>query len=329
MTNDLIERYIYAVTKKLPAKQQRDISEELRTLIADMLEERCGDVVPAEKDVRVILTELGTPNELSEKYDTSGKTCLIGAPYYATYRLVLKIVLICVTFGMTLATAISLAASPAQPWYESAFQWLGMLWSGLLQAFAFVTLLFAIFYHKGVKLDQDTSLDDLPPVPKKDEMISKWEPVFGIAISVLFLAVFLVAPQIFCAILPMDGAAELIPIFQTETVRGTWYLIVAFSVAGIAREIVRLLEGSYTRKVLAATLVTDVISAILSIWWLTNDQLINPAFIARFEALFSGDAAFIGTVFANFQHFFLGVLLFALALDAVTTTVKTLRRRAG
>lgn len=64
--NDLIERYIYAVTKRLPQKVQKDISDELRTLIDDMLAERCGELVPEEKDIRVVLTELGTPEELYE-----------------------------------------------------------------------------------------------------------------------------------------------------------------------------------------------------------------------------------------------------------------------
>lgn len=66
MKNDLIERYIYAVTKRLPQKVQKDISDELRTLIDDMLAERCGELVPEEKDIRVVLTELGTPEELYE-----------------------------------------------------------------------------------------------------------------------------------------------------------------------------------------------------------------------------------------------------------------------
>ena len=35
MKNDLIERYIYAVTKRLPQKDQKDISDELRTLNDD------------------------------------------------------------------------------------------------------------------------------------------------------------------------------------------------------------------------------------------------------------------------------------------------------
>ena len=107
MKNDLIERYIYAVTKRLPQKVQKDISDELRTLIDDMLVERCGELVPEEKDIRVVLTELGTPEELYEKYNPDNKKCLIGSPYYSTYKYVLKIVMICTIFGIILANIIS------------------------------------------------------------------------------------------------------------------------------------------------------------------------------------------------------------------------------
>ena len=79
MKNDLIERYIYAVTKQLPKKNREDVSMELRGLIDDMLSERCA-VEPTERDVRDVLTELGTPRELYAKYDEDADKCLIGQP---------------------------------------------------------------------------------------------------------------------------------------------------------------------------------------------------------------------------------------------------------
>ena len=83
--NDLIERYLYAITRRLPAKQRADVAEELRTLISDMLDERCGSLPPTAKDVRVVLTELGTPGEMVRKYTSGEGECLIGQPYYAQY----------------------------------------------------------------------------------------------------------------------------------------------------------------------------------------------------------------------------------------------------
>ena len=65
---DLIERYIYAVTKKLPKRMREDISKELYSLIMDMLESRCGEIKPTDKDIRVVLTELGTPSDLANNF---------------------------------------------------------------------------------------------------------------------------------------------------------------------------------------------------------------------------------------------------------------------
>ncbi len=66
-----------------------------------MLEERCGDVMPTEHDIRVVLTELGTPAELASKYKSETQDCLIGQPYYNLYVYVLKIVTACVIGDVT------------------------------------------------------------------------------------------------------------------------------------------------------------------------------------------------------------------------------------
>ena len=113
MENDLIARYLYAVTKRMPRKKREDVTRELQSLIEDMLAERCGPVTPTEKDIRVVLTELGTPQELYEKYDEGGKKCLIGPPYYGTYCFVLKIILSCSAFGLTLAAIILQILEPS------------------------------------------------------------------------------------------------------------------------------------------------------------------------------------------------------------------------
>lgn len=321
MNNDLVERYIYAVTKRLPGKTRNDVARELQTLIADMLEERCGDVLPTEKDIRVVLTELGTPGELSEQYMGDGKKCLIGPPYYVTYVYVLKIVLVSAAFGMTLAFLLSIWTEGKGDtlWFQEVFRLAGMLLSGSLSAFGFVTLIFAYFYHKEIPIDGNFGLDNLPPVPAKKEQISKGEAIFGIVISVLFMLVFLICPQIFCAV---TGEGEMIPIFSVGTIKETWYIIVVFGILGIIREIVKLTDGKYTRRVMLTTVVTDLLSALCTVWWLCRKGIMNPEFTAKIGGLFEGESDFIMNLFANFQYFFMGVILFALLLDAATTVAK-------
>ena len=171
----------------------------------------------------------------------------------------------------------------------------------------------------GISLDNYSGLDDLPPVPKKKQQISRGETIFGIGISVVFLIVFLVCPQIFCAI-TKDG--ELIPILSTEVIRNTWYIIVIFSALGIFREIVKLLDGKYTGRVVITTVITDLLSALCSFWWLLRKDIINPEFAGKIGELFEGDGAFITEIFSHFQYFFLGVILFALLLDIMNAVIK-------
>lgn len=320
MKNDIIERYIYAVTKKLPGKTKDDVAKELDSLIDDMLKERCGNMVPTEKDVKVVLTELGTPTELYEQYAGDGKRWLIGPNYYHTYLFVLKLVLVCEVVGLTIATLVAAVVNGQEMiWYQAIWQWFGMIVSGSISAFGFVTALFAFFEYKEISLDTGSGFDDLPPVPKKEERISKGETIFGIAVSIIFLVVFLICPEIFtCGVI--NG--KMIPIFSTQVIRNTWYILFVFSALGITRDVVKLIDGKYTKRVMLTTTITDFLSAACTVWWLTNKNIANPEFVSGVSALFEGESAFIANVFANFQYFFMGVILFALLLDVVITIAK-------
>lgn len=318
MNNDLIERYIYAVTKRLPRKNREDVSLELRGLIEDMLEERCGVEQPTEKDVRVVLTELGTPRELYAKYDEDADKCLIGQPYFATYKLVLKIALAGVSIGMII-TALIIQLLEPRMWLEAVAQTVSYLVEGLGSAFAFVTLLFAFFQYKGIRIDDTGNLDELPSVPQKKQEISRLDAIIGIGFDVVFLAIFLGAPQL----LGMYRAgSEIIPMFNVTAIRESWLVIVLFGALGIIRETVKLLEGRYNRRVLVVTAVDDVLSAGLAIWWLTGTELFNPAFLESIQTL--GGGAVTTELFARFPLFFLAVMLFALGMDLAVTVVKSI-----
>lgn len=323
MKNDLIDRYIYAVTRWMNQKMREDVTQELGGLIDDMLTERCGGAAPTEKDIRVVLTELGSPAELAGQYAGESKNCLIGQPYYRTYRFVLKIVLACVAFGMTVS-AVIVGVMQQQVWYEILFSWLGHMWSGMLQGFAIVTILFSVFDRLGTQLGEPFNFDDLPPVPKKHETISVWESGTGIALLLVFLIVFLTAPQILCMIVPETH--EFIPIFNIDLIRASWYIIVLFSLAGIVRDGMKLYERRYTKRVMITTLICDVLSAALAVWWLTRPDMISPDFTALILTLVGNANSIVTTFFAQFQSVFLGLILFALLLDAADTVCKTFKK---
>lgn len=135
--NDLIERYIYAVTKKMSSKIRNDVADELKTLIYDTIEERYNDKEITLSDAKIILTELGSPNQLYEKYDNSSDKCLIGQPYYNYYKDILKIVLICSIFGIVLSCIINIENQTISKFISD------IIFASIL-SFSFVTLIFIL-----------------------------------------------------------------------------------------------------------------------------------------------------------------------------------------
>lgn len=324
--NELIERYIYAVTKYMKQGMRHDVANELSSIIQDMLDDRCQGMTPTEHDVRVILEELGTPLELSQKYDADSKECLIGPPYYATYKYVMKLVAICVTGGMLLAQGIS-SVTNQKIWYIGLFDTFIGICGGLASAFFYVTILFAIFYKKGIKVGTlNDSIDNLPPVPKNTKKISKVDAIVGIVFSVIFTIVFLVCPQVISLVwINVDGiAAE--PLFNIAYIRETWYFIIIFALLGIARDSMKLIEGTYTTRLMIVTVVTNVIDVILTSVWILNKNFINPEFFNALEHVSTDKVIFMNQHFRDFPKLFLAVIVIALTINTFEIIIKSLKK---
>lgn len=327
MMNDLIERYIYAVTKRLPAKIRKDVSKELYSLIYDMLDERCGDISPTEKDVRVVLTELGTPSELAEQYNPDKDKCLIGSPYYSQYVFILKIAIICAACGILVAKLINCVLDGnIQPVY-AVFDIIFSILFSVVTAFAIVTFVFAVLYHKKINVLNE-SLDSLPPIPSNNTKISKAECIFGIVFSVIFTVIFIAVPQI-VGYVNVDN--QFISFLNIEAIHNSWYLILIFAATGIIKEIIKLIEGTYTLKAVFAVVADDIISIITAIVWLLNFKIVNPVFVKEISGMISGSdpdgLIFVTRLFDNFNYIFLAVMIFALILECVTTIVKYLQNK--
>ena len=82
--NDLIERYLHEVTRRLPEKDRDEVRRELRTLITDMLPDD-----PDEDAIKQVLNEMGAPSKLAEKYRTTPRY-LISPAIYDDYIHALK-----------------------------------------------------------------------------------------------------------------------------------------------------------------------------------------------------------------------------------------------
>lgn len=76
-------------------------------------------------------------------------------------------------------------------------------------------------------------------------------------------------------------------------------------------------ELDITKRLLIVTACVDLISAILAVVWLINPAIINPDFSSAIRTLFA-ETGFIVDVMSKFNYFFLGCIIFALAVDFAT-----------
>jgi hypothetical protein len=331
MKNDLAERYIYAVTRQLPAKMRPDVEKELDSLIADMLAERCGDIRPADRDVRVVLTELGPPEELAAKYSGDENHALISGAYFLAYKRILKMVLPIAAAGIVFASILNLcmewdaALDPYFLFARAIGQTLAGVVGGGIQAFAVITVVFAVLERKKVVLSDDAALANLPPVPESQERIKPHESVAGMIWCVIAAVFFLGFPQLAGAWVEGVG---WIPVFVAPVIRGFWFFIILWAALGIVKESVKLADGRYTRRLAVVTAVCDVLTAASAAVVLLNGRIMNPEFISHIGDWFI-DAGEPGRapiwVFEHFNLIFFGAVLFALILDLTTVAGKAWR----
>ncbi len=97
---NLIDIYIYEVTRRLPKKIRDDIRLELKSKIEDSLADTYSEL-----EVKEVLLKLGDPAELAASYQDSSKH-LIGPLVYDTYIRTIKLVIPWAIFITTLVQII-------------------------------------------------------------------------------------------------------------------------------------------------------------------------------------------------------------------------------
>ena len=115
------------------------------------------------------------------------------------------------------------------------------------------------------------------------------------------------------------------PLFNLEYIRQTWYFILAFGILGVTRDSVRLIDGSYTKRVMLVTIITNIIDGVLTSIWLLNDRIMNSGFFDGIEQLLGTDAEGISHVFIHYNKVFLSIIILALTINGIETVVKAVK----
>lgn len=338
--SDLVERYLYDVVRRLPEKQKKDIEQELRTLIEDMVmekEEADGGSGDREKYVKEVLEELGNPAKLARSYRGEHDS-LISGVYYDSYCYILKIVLICGGIGIVVSNVVSAIIHVVEAEGLTTSIWNDMLGIGslptvLIGIFGWITLGYAILERNHVKLNVNEevwTIDKIPQVPYKKAVISRGESTVGIVFGVLFLIIFLFVPQLLGAWFSKDGQMISVPLFNLSIWRQIAPLFAISIVAGIIDDFVKLIVGRYCYKVMAVTITTGIIGICLSFVILKMFPIWNANFISEISTVTGRifNSEFDILTYYNttaFSNGFLIILFLIFLLDIGTTVYYTVR----
>ncbi len=310
-----IERYIYAVTKRLPEEVREEVKNELQANINDMLPEN-----PSDEDIEKVLKTLGHPRVLAKNYETKERY-VISPWFYADYIYTLKIVMtivisifIMIGFleGIINLEPNNLFMQIVDVWakiFSNAFQ-------GMLISFAWVTAIFWAIEHSARKSKcEDTwKLKDLPEIPKVNNKakISKTESIIGLIIGTVFSILFIVILIDYMDVVGIyDNGIIVTQIFNTAV---TNTFIVFFIISAVISIVVSLLKIYYGEwKLNLAILYTafQILSTVLFLIFINHPQLILPEVFDTIAFYMEIDSV---NVIAGFEK---GVRIFTIFVSVV------------
>ena len=184
---ELIERYLQAIGRALPATQKADILSELRSALLDALEnseQKEGELTEEER-VITIIKEMGSPQEVADAYYPNANY-LIGPQLYPLFKLVLGIVFTTTIGAQLLIVLLSFTLARETPSLLNAF------W-GIFESLPFTVGMVVVIFWGLQKMDVQPDLqksfnpEKLPPLERDVAPVSRGEKVLGIILSVLFL----------------------------------------------------------------------------------------------------------------------------------------------
>lgn len=272
--SSLTDRYVEATLRRLPAVQRQDIERELRSSIADAVDDRVTAGEDPAAAETAVLTGLGDPAKLAASY-ANRPLHLIGPGLYTDYLRVMKALLASVVPIVAVVVAI------VRVFERADFTGIlgGAIGAGIttaVQIAFWVTLLFAIVERTGTRWGpmKAWTLADLPTPPSRRARLG--ELIFECVFTVAFAALILLSSSFS---LEKDASGNPIPVLDPWLWdSGVVYIFLALVLAGLGFSVARYYAKWSVPREIAGMLVRLAPSAIL-IWLAANDHVINPAFI--------------------------------------------------
>lgn len=290
---ELIERYIYAVTKELPESSKEDVAKELRANIEDMLTDHYE-----ENDVINVLQELGNPWKLAEEYQPNQRY-LIGPAYYGKYISVLKLVLSIVLPIMVLVTFLGLLFSNPELNVTTDLSviiqqvitnGIGVVIEAGLQVALWVTLVFVVLERrllekspvKGlIKSNEGNwSIKDLPHLVPDNKKIKRSSTISSMCWMILTASVLYFQPQLIAIYINLgsEGTSQVIPLLNTERLQHFMPFFLILVLFQMIIFIWKYIVQYWNKALIRVQLVFNILMGGLLVWMLNDSALISADF---------------------------------------------------
>jgi hypothetical protein len=117
-----------------------------------------------------------------------------------------------------------------------------------------------------------------------------------------------------------------IPAFDEAYIRSIWYLVVLWAGFGIVREVFKLTERRYSKRLTLVTVITHSLTGISAALFFSNNRIMNPVFVEKVGSMIEGTGVDeLSRAFGHANLFLLAIMLFALALDIGVTIYRAIR----
>lgn len=292
---NLIDAYVYEVTRRLPKKSRDDIAMELRFSIQDMLPDSY-----TEKEVKEALAKMDDPAVLAASYRDK-PMYLIGPKVYDAYIETLKlifpwVILICVILNIVASIGMfNGEESILTVIINTITDTIVNVIYAASQVFIWTTIVFVIVERVGLskndlpltKRGTPWSPDDLKDVqiiPAK-KIISTGEIIFTIFWITVWAIIYWNADHLLGIYSSSDGnGLQLVmPIFEQNVLLSYWPIVVTFIVLEVGLVLYKWVVGQWTKKVALVNGMIHILSTIAFLFISRNANLYNEAALPYIE----------------------------------------------
>lgn len=325
--NDLIERYIYDVTKRLEESKRKDIEDELRGNILDML----GDDISEANTIK-ILKQLGRPDVLALEYKEK-KRYVISPRLYDDYIKVLKIVLIVFVSISIVSAVVSgiLEQTGIKILSTILTEITGDLFGSIFFAFAIVTVIFwSLDYNQKTDEFDPTKLAKVPE--NKDLKSERTDAIVEVILTVVFGGFFLwfiLANYSDINIILDDNINFIYNGHILKTTESLWIALICGvgMLIGLAGSIYRIIYRRFTIKSGLVFSILEVASLIAFTVYLLSVSPFEPAFVNAISVASEKSVDTLNLYADRFIRGGLAIAWFGTLIELITRWYKLTKKR--